>query len=104
MTDNWRHFQLTNLKKSDQRDIERNTADIHMLAGQMGNEYLCKLAQIRLLDSIYLFKSRSDNDRMTEREIWTLQTQQMQHQEIKRPKEGGGGFFSMFTNRNRGDY
>lgn len=104
LTDNWRHFQLSNLKKADQRDIERSIADIHMLSGQMGNEYLAKLKQIELLNSIYLFKSRSDLDCMREREIWTLQTNQMQQQDIKRPKEGSGGFLSFFTNKNKGEY
>jgi hypothetical protein len=105
ITDNWRHFQLSNLRGKDQRDIERSIADIHMLAGQDGNEFMCKLKQIELLNSVYLFKSRSDLDDMRERKIWTLQTQQMQQGEIKRPKEGSGGFLSFFSGKNKGgDY
>jgi hypothetical protein len=105
LTDNWRHFQLSNLKKADQRDIERSIADIHMLSGQMGNEYLCKLKQFELFNSIYLYKSRSDLESEREREQWTRQTTRMEQQEIHRPKEGSGGFLSFFTGKNKGgDY
>ena len=34
LTDNWRHFQLSNLKSREQRYLEREIADIHMLAHQ----------------------------------------------------------------------
>lgn len=102
LTDNWRHLQLTNLKAKDQRYIEREIADIHMLAGQGRRKLLCKLKQIELFNSIYLFKSRSDLDDMRERKIWTLQTSQFQNQEIKRPKESGGGFINFFTGNKGG--
>lgn len=106
LTDNWRHFQLSNLKKADQREIQRSLEDIRMLSGQMGNEYLCKLKQIELFDSIYLFKSRSDLDSDRERVQWTIQTNNMNTQsDIKRPREGsGGGLMSFFTGKNKGDY
>lgn len=102
-TDNWRHFQLSNLRKADQREILRDIEEIKMLARQDGNEYICKEKQLEIFDKIYLFKSRSDLDRMTEREIWTVQTNNMNQGEIKRPKDSaGGGLMSFFTGRNRG--
>jgi hypothetical protein len=105
LTDNWRHFQLSNLKSKDQRDIERRIKYIHLLASRPRYEMVCKMKQIELFNKIYLYKSRCDLDDMRERKIWTLQTQQMQQQEIHRPKEGSGGFLNFFTGKNRGgDY
>jgi hypothetical protein len=102
LTDNWRHFQLTNLKAKDQRYLDREIEDIHMLSCQVRKHRLCKEKQVKLLNSIYFYKSRSDMNRMTEREIWTLQTSSFQQQEIKRPKEGGGSFLSFFTDKLHG--
>lgn len=102
LTDNWRHFQLSNLSAKDQRYIRREIEDIHMLAGQGGNEYLAKTKQITLFNELYMFKSRSDMGRMTEREIWTLQTNALHNDEIKRPKESNTGFFSNIFGIGRG--
>jgi hypothetical protein len=105
LTDNWRHFQLSNLKNKDQRDIERRIKYIHLLASRPRYKTVCIMKQIELFNKIYLYKSRCDLDDMRERKIWTLQTQQMNQQDIHRPKEGGGGFLSFFTGRNKGgDY
>lgn len=103
LTDNWRHFQLSMLKKADQRDIERRIKYIHFLAGRDRYQTICKRKQIELFNKIYLFKSRCDTGDTRERIAWTVQTTNMNQGEIKRPKDNsGGGFMSFFTGRNRG--
>lgn len=103
LTDNWRHFELSNLKGKDQRRLEVRLKHIHRMSGQGGMEYLCKIKQLELLNTVYFHKSRSDMNRMTEREILTLQSYASHNDEIKRPKESNSGFFSSIFGMGRRD-
>ena len=101
-----RHFQLTNLRSRDQTEIERDLADIQMLAHQDGNEVLVEELQNRVFAKVLLAKSRSDLPiQHRERDAWFTNVQELKQSEIKRPKESGGFFADLGIGRkNRGSY
>lgn len=101
----FRHLQLTNLRSRDQTEIERDIADILMLANQDGNEQMCEEMQWRVYSKLAMFKSRSDLPiQHRERDAWFTNVSELKTHEIKRP-QGTGGFFSdLLGKKNRRDY
>lgn len=105
-TEAFRHFQLSNLRSRDQTEMERDIADIQMLAHQDGNEVLCEELQQRVYAKLAMFKSRSDLPiQHRERDAWFTNVSELKTHEIKRP-QGSGGFFSdlMGGKKSRRDY
>jgi len=101
----FRHLQLTNLRSRDQTEIERDIADIYMLAHQDGNEDLCEEAQRKTYAKINMYKSRGDMAvPLRERDAWITQVSEMKTPEIKRPQGTGGFFADLLGKKRRTDY
>jgi hypothetical protein len=91
----FRHFQLSNLSSRAQAEIERDIADIQMLANQDGNECLCQEIQIRVYAKIAMYKSRGDMPvPIRERDAWITNVSEIKNNDVPRPAGNGGGFFS----------
>jgi hypothetical protein len=91
----FRHFQLTNLSRRDQAEIERDIADIEMLACQDGNELMCNEMQRRVYAKVAMYKSRGDMPvPMRERDAWITNVNQIKSENIDKPAGNSGGFFS----------
>jgi hypothetical protein len=104
-TEAFRHFQLSNLRSRDQTEMERDIADIQMLAHQDGNETMCQELQQRVYAKLAMFKSRSDLPiQHRERDAWFTNVSELKTHEIKRPQSSGGFFSDVLGRKKSRDY